>query len=78
MKANEVHGMDDAAIKLELAKLRNDLYDMRAQAVTEKVEDTSKFVKLRKDIARLETEASARRIKANGPSKGKKPVAAKA
>lgn len=78
MKANEVHGMDDAAIKLELAKLRNDLYDMRAQAVTEKVEDTSRFVKIRKDIARLETEASARRIKAGAPAKARKKAAAKA
>ncbi|MFA6045631.1 MAG: 50S ribosomal protein L29 [Phycisphaerales bacterium] len=64
MKAKEVHGMDDAALKLELAKLRNDLFDVRSQAVTEKVEDTSKFAKLRKDIARLETEASQRRIRA--------------
>ena len=63
MKAKEVHAMDDAALKLELAKLRNDLFDLRSQAVTEKVEDTSKFVKIRKDIARLETEASARRHK---------------
>ncbi len=64
MKAKEVHAMDDAGIKVELAKLRNDLFDARSQAVTEKIEDTSRFRKIRKDIARLLTEASTRRAKA--------------
>ena len=47
---------------VEVTKLRNDLYDLRSQAVTEKVEDTSKFGKLRKDIARLLTEQRTRQL----------------
>lgn len=64
MKGNEVRAMRDEEIKLELAKLRNELFDMRSQAVTEKVEDTSKFSKIRKDIARLLTEQHRRTLAA--------------
>jgi len=63
MKTAEVHKMGDAELTQELAKLRNDLYDLRSQAVTEKVEDTSKFGKMRKDIARLLTEQRTRALK---------------
>jgi len=64
MKAKDVHGMKDEELKLELSSLRNKLFDLRSQMVTEKVEDTSQFGKIRKDIARLLTETSARRAKA--------------
>jgi large subunit ribosomal protein L29 len=60
MKAGEVHKMSIEELGVEVAKLRNDLYDLRSQAVTEKVEDTSKFGKIRKDIARLLTEQRVR------------------
>jgi large subunit ribosomal protein L29 len=65
MKGKEVKAMRDEEIKLELAKLRNELFDIRSQAVTEKVEDTSKFGKLRKDIARLLTEQHRRTLAAS-------------
>jgi large subunit ribosomal protein L29 len=63
MKSAEVTKMGDPELKQELAKLRNDLYDLRSQAVTEKVEDVSKFGKMRKDIARLLTEQRTRALK---------------
>ena len=53
MTGKEVNAMKDEELKLELGKLRNELFDLRSEAVTSKVEDTSKFGKLRKDIARL-------------------------
>jgi len=64
MKAKEVHTMGDPEISLELKNLRNQLFDLRSQAVTEKVEDTSQFGKIRKDIARLLTEQTRRTPKA--------------
>jgi large subunit ribosomal protein L29 len=63
MKGKEVHKMGEEEIKVELGRLRNNLYDLRSQAVTEKVEDTSKFGKMRKDIARLLTEQRTRALK---------------
>lgn len=48
-------------ISEELKQLRDKLYTLRIQAVTEKVEDNSLFRKVRGDIARLLTEQTARR-----------------
>ena len=58
-KSKDSHKMTAEESKIELARLRNDLYDLRSQTVTEKVEDTSKFRKMRKDIARLLTQQRA-------------------
>lgn len=66
MTGKEVRGMKDEEIGPELKRLRGKLHTMRVQAVTEKIEDNSQFGKVRKDIARLLTEQSARARKAVG------------
>jgi len=53
MNGKEVRDMQDEALKLELSKARNALYDLKSQSVTAKVDDTSKFKKVRQDIARM-------------------------
>jgi large subunit ribosomal protein L29 len=60
----EVRKLRDDEIKAELGRVTTKLFDLRTQTTTEKIEDTSQFKKLRKDIARLKTEARARQIKA--------------
>lgn len=60
MTGKEVKAMRDEELKIELSKLTNELFDLRSQAVTAKVEDTSKFGKLRKDIARVKGEQRRR------------------
>ncbi|MHC4995522.1 MAG: 50S ribosomal protein L29 [Planctomycetota bacterium] len=60
MKANEVHKMSDEELKVEANRLRRHLYDLKSQAVTEKLEDPSQLGKTRRDIARLLTEQRAR------------------
>jgi len=60
----EVRKLRDDEIKAELGRVTTKLFDLRTQTTTEKVEDTSQFKKLRKDIARLKTEARARQLKA--------------
>jgi large subunit ribosomal protein L29 len=60
MTGKEVNAMRDEELKIELSKLTNELFDLRSQAVTAKVEDTSKFGKLRKDIARVKGEQRRR------------------
>jgi large subunit ribosomal protein L29 len=47
MKTDEIHG--------ELERLRRHLFDLRAQSVTEKLEDPTQLLKTRRDIARLLT-----------------------
>ena len=61
MKAKEVHRMSDEDLQIEIRQLRQKQFELRTQAVTEKIEDTSQFAKIRRDLARLLTEASARR-----------------
>lgn len=59
----EIHKMKDEEIVLEVERLRKRLADLRTQAVTEKLENPSEFKTVRRSIARLLTERSARQAK---------------
>jgi ribosomal protein L29 len=61
MKAKEVHKLSNEEIDVEVSRLRQRSYELRTQAVTEKIEDTSQFGETRRDIARLLTERNSRR-----------------
>ncbi len=60
MKAKEVHKLSDEEIDVEVARRRKRTFELRTQAVTEKIEDTSQFGETRRDIARLLTERTSR------------------
>ncbi len=76
MNGKEVRVMKDDEIKLELAKVRNSIYDLRSKRETETVTDTTRAGKARKDVARLLTEQRARHLKANPkPTRGAAPTA---
>lgn len=60
MTGAEVRKMTTEEIDLEVKRLRGEVFKLRSSAVTEKVEDTSKFAKVRRDVARLLTERTAR------------------
>lgn len=62
--AAETRKMKDAELGIELKRLRERLYELRTQSVTEKIEDPSQFTKVRRQIARLQTEQNARKQKA--------------
>ena len=62
MTGAEVRKLNDEEITVELRRLSRKLYDLRSQTVTEKIEDTSQFGKIRKDMARLQTERRAREL----------------
>ena len=69
LSKEEIHGT--------LKTRREELFNRRQQAVTDKVADISSFKKSRKEIARLLTEINARRHAANkkaaeGKTKGGK------
>jgi large subunit ribosomal protein L29 len=61
MTGAEVRALSDEEIREELKRLRGRLFTLRGQTVTEKVEDNSQFLKVRKDIARLLSEQTGRR-----------------
>ena len=60
MKIAEVRALSDAELAAELERLERHLFDIRAQAVTEKLEDPSLLGKAKRDIARIKTVLSER------------------
>ncbi len=64
MKTDEVHKMKDEELTVEANRLRHELYELRSQAVTEKLENPRQLRHMRRDIARLLTEARSRQIAA--------------
>lgn len=64
MKAEEVHRMSLDEMVEEEERLRRQLFDLRCQAVTEKLENPRQLRAIRKDIARILTVKRAREIEA--------------
>jgi large subunit ribosomal protein L29 len=62
MKTTEIRELSDEELSVELSRLRRQLFDIRSQAVTEKLEDPSLRTKARKDVARIMTIMRERRI----------------
>lgn len=55
MKISEIREMKLEELHSELDRLRRHLFDLRSQAVTEKLQDPSMLTKTKRDIARLFT-----------------------
>jgi large subunit ribosomal protein L29 len=55
MKIKEIRDKETSHLEHELAEQQKHLFDLRSQAVTEKLEDPSQLTKTRKDIARIKT-----------------------
>ena len=55
MKSAEVRQLSDEELQAELERLRRHVFDLRSQAVTEKLEDPSLLTRARRDIARILT-----------------------
>ena len=65
MKMSEVRDMTDEELQTELDRLHRHLFDLRAQAVTEKLEAPTMITGARRDIARILTEQRQRQIRAD-------------
>ncbi len=55
MKASEIREMKTEELHAELDRVRRHLFDLRAQGVTEKLENPYQLTQARKDIARILT-----------------------
>lgn len=55
MKASEIREMKTPELRAELERLHRHLFDLRAQAVTEKLENPHQLKDVRKDMARIMT-----------------------
>jgi len=64
MKIKEIRELTDEELNSELERLRRHLFDVRSQAVTEKLEDSSMITKAKRDIARILTVMRQRQLEA--------------
>ena len=64
MKINEVQQLNDDELMVELDRLRRHLFDLRSQAVTEKLENPAMITKARRDVARILTVQRQRELTA--------------
>jgi large subunit ribosomal protein L29 len=55
MTTKEIREKETKALDHELVERQKHLFDLRSQAVTEKLEDPSQLRKTKKDIARIKT-----------------------
>ncbi len=64
MKASEIREKTDEEIEKAIGELRAEIFQLRLKYSTNQLTETAKIGMLRKDIARLETEKTARRLAA--------------
>jgi len=64
LKKTEVHKLSDEELVEETERLRRELYGLRCQALTEKLENPREIRNLRRDIARVLTERRTRELAA--------------
>ena len=50
MKAKAVHKLSEEELGIEVDNLRKKLFELKTQAVTEKIQDTSQFPKFEKTL----------------------------
>ena len=69
MKITEVRALSSEELANELDILKRHLFDLRAQAVTERLEDPTMIAKAKTDIARLLTVKRERDLASVGEDK---------
>ena len=55
MKASDIRAMTDDQLSDELVKLKKEQFNLRFQAATNQMENTSRVRQIRRDIARIQT-----------------------
>ena len=69
MTIKEIREKDAEHLRHELLDKQKHLFDLRSQAVTEKLEDPSQLGKTKKDIARIKTILRQRELEAASEAK---------
>lgn len=71
MKIKDIREKDEAALNNELVDIRKQLFTLRTQSVTQKIESPAKVKELKKSVARIQTvlNENKRKAAANASSK---------
>lgn len=70
MKASEIREMNPDELEGELENLQRTLFEVKTQAVTEKLEDPSRLTTIKRDIARLKTILRERELAEKSTAEG--------
>jgi len=62
MKIGDIRQLSDEELRAEADRLHRHLFDLRAQAVTEKLEDPTMLKKTKRDIAQILTVQRERQL----------------
>jgi len=73
MKASQFREMSLEELEMKLEELQNHLFDLRAQSVTEKLENSKAVKDTRRDIARIKTiiKENSQEFSASSTDKGR-------
>ena len=63
MKALELRELRDQELSDRLEELKQQLFSLRSQSVTEKLENTKAIINVRRDIARVKTIMNEKELK---------------
>jgi len=69
MKISEIRELTDEELTSEIQRLHRHLFDLRAQAVTERLEDQTMITKAKRDVARILTVQRQRELAAEAAKK---------
>jgi large subunit ribosomal protein L29 len=64
MKTKEIRELTDAEAQAKLRDLRQEMFNLRLQQQTARLERPSRIREVRRDVARLETELRQRQLRA--------------
>ena len=71
MDIDEVRGLSDAELETELATAKRNLYDLRFQLATRQLTDYTQIRKTRKQLARILTVQTERKLAGAGMEDGR-------
>jgi large subunit ribosomal protein L29 len=74
MKVKDLRQLTGEELGLELERIQKHLFDLRSQAVTEKLEDPTMLTKAKRDMARILTVQREREIAAAVGAQGSSPA----
>jgi large subunit ribosomal protein L29 len=66
MKAEDVRAFSDDQLQDELLKLKKEQFNLRFQQATGQLENTARFMRIRRDIARVKTDQRRRALENSG------------
>lgn len=66
MTMQDVRSMTDDQLQDNLLKLKKEQFNLRFQQATGQLENTARFLKIRRDIARIKTDQRRRAIETQG------------